>query len=292
MNIILFSRRQSAHSPSQIASLFEAIGRYGFDYSINEEFADVVASLTGIVVPAERIYRGQAPSTGGDEVMICYGGDGTLLDGIHRLARRDTPVAGINSGRLGFLTENNGEGIDSLMERVARGQLHCEPRTMLRVESGAAGTEEVHHALNETAIQRRGATMISVEAYVDGEMIATYYGDGVIVATPTGSTAYSLSAGGPIVAPSCRCLLLSPLAPHNLTMRPVVIPDSSTIELVLRSRSQSALLSVDNRVDSLDDGDRVRITCDGQRLFLATPHNNSFYDTLRNKMMWGVDRRD
>ena len=292
MNIILFSRRQSAHVPSQIAAIFDAIARYGFDYSINEEFAEVVAALPGIVVPADKVYRGAAPASGGDEVMICYGGDGTLLDGIHRLALRSTPVAGINSGRLGFLTENNGDGIEPLMERISRGELRCEPRTMLRVEGDFRGSETWHHALNETAIQRLGATMIAVEAYVDGEMIATYHGDGVIVSTPTGSTAYSLSAGGPIVAPSCRCLVLSPLAPHNLTMRPVVIPDSGSIELVLRSRSQSALLSVDNRVCRLDDGGRVRITCAAQRLFLATPHNNSFYDTLSNKMMWGIDRRD
>lgn len=292
MNIILFSRRQSAHVPSQIVAIFDAIARYGFDYSINEEFAEAVEAATGIVVPAGRIYRGEAPSTGGDEVMICCGGDGTLLDGIHRLSRRSTPVVGINSGRLGFLTENNGDGIDSLMERVARGELHCEPRTMLGIEGDFRGGDTVHYALNEMSIQRRGATMISVEAYVDGEMIATYHGDGVIIATPTGSTAYSLSAGGPIVAPSCRCVILSPLAPHNLSMRPVVIPDSSRIELVLRSRGGSAQLSLDNRVLRLDDGGRVRIACAGERLFLATPHNNSFYDTLRNKMMWGIDRRD
>lgn len=292
MNIILFSRRQSAHRPSQITAIFDAMARYGFDYSINEEFAEVVASVAGIVVPESKIYRDVAPSSGDSEVMICYGGDGTLLDGIHRLSRRSTPVAGINSGRLGFLTENNGDGIDSLMERIARGELRVEPRTMLCVEGGSQESFASYYALNETAIQRRGATMISVEAYVDGEMIATYHGDGVIVATPTGSTAYSLSAGGPIVAPSCRCMVLSPLAPHNLSMRPVVIPDSSRIELVLRSRGESSLLSVDNRVVRLDDGDRVRIACAEERLFLATPHNNSFYDTLRNKMMWGIDRRD
>lgn len=292
MNIILFSRRQSAHVPSQIVAIFDAIERYGFDYSINEEFAEVVAAITDIEIPQQRIYHGKAPSTGGDEVMICYGGDGTLLDGIHRLSRLSTPVAGINSGRLGFLTENNGDGIDSLMERIARGELCCEPRTMLSVGGDFRGGDTRHHALNETAIQRRGATMISVETYVDGEMIATYHGDGVIVSTPTGSTAYSLSAGGPIVAPSCRCMVLAPLAPHNLSMRPAVIPDSSRIELLLRSRGGSAQLSLDNRVLRLDDGERVEITCAEERLFLATPHNNSFYDTLRNKMMWGIDRRD
>ena len=122
-------------------------------------------------------------------------------------------------------------------------------------------------ALNEISIQRRGATMTSIETYIDGEMIATYYGDGVIVSTPTGSTAYSLSAGGPIVAPSCRCLAVAPIAPHNLTMRPVVIPDTSRIELALRSRGQEALLTADNRTYPLEDGERIAIRRSGERLF-------------------------
>lgn len=291
MNIILFSRRQPAHAPSQIAAIFEAVARYGFDYSINEEFARSAARIAGIDIPAEKIYRTTAPCRPGS-VMICYGGDGTLLDGIHLLSDRSTPVAGINSGRLGFLTENNGDGIDSLFGRIARGELHCQARTMLSATGDFCAEGETCRALNEISVQRHGGTMTSVETYVDGEMIATYYGDGVIVSTPTGSTAYSLSAGGPVVEPSCRCLVLAPLAPHNLTMRPVVVPDSSRIELVLHSRGRQALLSVDNRVYRLDDGGRVRITCAPERLFLVTPHNNSFYDTLRNKMMWGIDRRD
>ncbi len=289
MNIILFSRRNSAHVASQIADIFAALDRYGFDYSINEEFAEASRDTAGIVVDPGRIYPAHRAPHG--DVMICYGGDGTLLDGIHRLEDRSTPVAGINCGRLGFLTENNGDAIDDLFARIARSELRTEPRTMLAATCRDCGGTSLD-ALNEISIQRRGATMTSIETYIDGEMIATYYGDGVIVSTPTGSTAYSLSAGGPIVAPSCRCLAVAPIAPHNLTMRPVVIPAPSRIELVLRSRGQEALLTADNRTYPLEDGERIAIRRSGERLFLATPHNNSFYDTLRNKMMWGIDRRD
>ncbi|MDE5963671.1 MAG: NADH kinase, partial [Alistipes sp.] len=133
--------------------------------------------------------------------------------------------------------------------------------------------------------------MISVETYVDGQMVATYHGDGVIISTPTGSTAYSLSAGGPVVAPACSCLILSPLAPHNLTMRPVVIPDSSTISLRVHARRADAFATLDNRTYPIPPEAAFRVELARQRLFLAVPHNISFYDTLRNKMMWGIDIR-
>ena len=133
--------------------------------------------------------------------------------------------------------------------------------------------------------------MISVETLINDNYVATYHGDGLVVATPTGSTAYSLSAGGPIVDPMCRCFILSPIAPHNLTMRPVVIPDSSIITLRISSRGGEAQLSFDNHTYTLNDGAEVRVHLASKRVILAMPHNNTFYDTLREKMMWGVDKR-
>lgn len=133
--------------------------------------------------------------------------------------------------------------------------------------------------------------MISLLTQVNGNRVSTYHGDGLVVSTPTGSTAYSLSVGGPIVDPMCCCFILSPLAPHNLTMRPVVVPDSVEIELQLISRGSDAFISLDNRTFRLKDGAKIRITNAEEQLILATSHNNTFYDTLRNKMMWGVDPR-
>ena len=146
-------------------------------------------------------------------------------------------------------------------------------------------------AVNEAAVQRSGAGMISVECRVDDQQVATYYGDGVIVSTPTGSTAYSLSAGGPVVAPGCRCLVISPLAPHNLTMRPVV-PDTSDVALRVRTRRSAVTLSLDNTAYDVADDTEIRVSLSEKRIFLGQAHNISFYDTLRDKMMWGVDIRD
>ena len=147
-------------------------------------------------------------------------------------------------------------------------------------------------AVNEASVQRSGAGMISVECRVDDQQVATYYGDGVIVSTPTGSTAYSLSAGGPVVAPGCRCLVISPLAPHNLTMRPVVVPDTSDVALRVRTRRSAVTLSLDNTAYDVADDTEIRVSLSEKRIFLGQAHNISFYDTLRDKMMWGVDIRD
>ncbi|MDE6046895.1 MAG: NADH kinase, partial [Alistipes sp.] len=166
-----------------------------------------------------------------------------------------------------------------------------QPRSMLEVRGAFAEGPHSGLALNEFTVQRHGADMLAVETYVDGQMVATYHGDGVIVSTPTGSTAYSLSAGGPVVAPACACLVISPLAPHNLTMRPVVIPDTSRIELRIHERRSDAFVTLDNRSYRARPDAAFSISRAEQQIFLALPHNISFYDTLRNKMMWGVDLR-
>jgi NAD+ kinase len=197
---------------------------------------------------------------------------------------------GINCGRLGYLTADNGEGIEELFEHITRGTLHLEHRQLLSVKAEIECNDKCL-ALNEVTIHRHGATMISVEALVNDKHIATYHGDGIIISTPTGSTAYSLSAGGPIVDPMCSCLILSPLAPHNLTMRPIVIPDSSKITLRLDARGGEVFLSSDNRTYTLKDKATIELRKADKGLILATPHNNTFYDTLREKMMWGVDNR-
>lgn len=289
MNVILFSRKQVNHRAEQLRTMFDAIARLGLEYTINEEFAEVVEEILGFKIEPSKRFVGQASATG-DDVMVTYGGDGTLLDGVQRLPHYAIPVVGINCGRLGYLTVDNGDGIAELFERIVQGNVMFERRSMLRVD-GDFDCEGGCLALNEATIHRHGATMISLYTLVNGNKVSTYHGDGLVVSTPTGSTAYSLSVGGPIVDPMCRCFVLSPLAPHNLTMRPVVVPDSVTIELQLMSRGSDAFISLDNRTFRLKDGAKIRIRLSEEQLILATSHNNTFYDTLRNKMMWGVDPR-
>ena len=226
MKLLLFSRRGVVHAADELRRTFAAIARYGFDFVVNKEFAETIRSLGVAQIPAEKEYGCNAcPPVGDGAVMVCYGGDGTLLDGVRLLGGAPVPVVGINAGHMGFLTGGRKEAIEELFAEIARGTLRIEQRTMLRVEGAVEGMPQGALAVNEAAVQRSGAGMISVECRVDDQQVATYYGDGVIVSTPTGSTAYSLSAGGPVVAPGCRCLVISPLAPHNLTMRGVDIRD-------------------------------------------------------------------
>ena len=286
MNIILFSRKQVKHNPEQLRTILHEIERHDMDYVVNEDLAAVIESLTDIRIDASHLFSGKPQATG-DDVMITYGGDGTLLEGVALLPAQNIPVVGINCGRLGYLTADDGEGIEELFCAIAERRLRFEERLMLTTE----GMPQECLALNEICIHRYGASMISVETLINDNYVATYHGDGLVVATPTGSTAYSLSAGGPIVDPMCRCFVLSPIAPHNLTMRPVVIPDSSIVTLRISSRGGEAQLSADNHTYTLNDGAEVKVRLASKKVILAMPHNNTFYDTLREKMMWGVDKR-
>ena len=291
MKIILFSRKGIALRSEDIDQIFGAIEYYGFEYAVNRAFAESIAEHTSRIIPTEFIYDKEVGVQPEGAVMVCYGGDGTLLEGVHRLNGADIPVVGINGGHLGFLALASRDRIDSVFADIANRNLNLEVRDMLCVEGEIEGEREVLYALNEVSIQRLGATMISIEASIDGNKVSTYNGDGVILSTPTGSTAYSLSAGGPIVAPSCRSFLLTPLAPHNLTMRPIVMPDSSEVLLHINTRNNEALISADNRTFKIANNTILTIKKAKRYIRLAVPHNISFFDSLRNKMMWGVDTR-
>ncbi len=162
-----------------------------------------------------------------DTVLLSWGGDGTLLKAIHWLDGAEIPVVGVNAGHLGFLTTALPTGTSEVLQQIRDRKIQIQPRTMLEV----TGEFGIRYAVNEAAVQRQDGGMITVDIHVNGQLAATCRGDGVLVATPTGSTAWSMSVGGPIVAPSCGCLVVAPIAPHNLTMRPVVIPDDSVVTL-------------------------------------------------------------
>ena len=290
MKIILFSRPQIDHRADDLERLFSLLERYGFDYALNEEFAPVVESLLGWKLDSAKIYGQSIEADGTESLLLCLGGDGTLLEGVHRLRDKSMPVAAINFGHLGFLTSATREDVEELFEHISERKLKFQKRTMLEVVWGEK--KEALKALNEVAVQRLEATMVKIETRVDSQLVAQYNGDGVIVSTPTGSTAYSLSAGGPVVAPECGCFLLTPLAPHNFGMRPVVLPDSAEISLTINARHGRAMLSIDNTTYTVENGTQIEIRRAGEHILLAVPHNISFYEALHSKMMWDIDIRN
>lgn len=291
MKIILFSRRGLAFQAEELTLLREAITEFGFEYAVNEEFAEILQEKIGWTIPAEAQYGTTVGHQTDEAVLVCYGGDGTLLEGVHRLGEEQLPVVGINAGHLGFLTSDSRQGLKRLFAALNNGELRFEERSLIEVSSDLPTNGDSPLALNEFSVQRNGAGMLSVELYVDEKMVATCHGDGVIVSTPTGSTAYSLSAGGPVVAPTCACFVITPIAPHNLTMRPVVVPDTSHIRLKVQARRSEAFLTLDNRSYAVPSHCEFTLRKAEKSIFLAVPHNISFYDTLRNKMMWGIDIR-
>ncbi len=292
MKLLLFSRTGSFHKPEDVDALIAALDGSGLDYAVNGDFAGFAASITGRTAVAGKRYDMQDMVVAEDTIALSYGGDGTFLECVKTLGQHGIPILGVNSGRLGFLANVPKDGLAQALEDIAEGRYKTDQRTLLKVSGDFPDAPSYPYAFNEFTIQRAGTGMIAVEAYVDNEMVATYWGDGVILSTPAGSTAYSLSVGGPVVAPECDCFILLPIAPHNLTMRPVVLPDASRITFRVSSRGEKCFASLDSTNWVVPDGASFEVRRAKNSVFLVKLQNISFYDTLRNKMMWGFDRRD
>lgn len=292
MKIALYSRPGAGHDADELAALFSAVREAGFGYMVNNGFADVAASLIGEEFPAAKRYDGWEEELSQADVAVSYGGDGTFIDCVKLLGLHGLPILGINSGRLGFLANVPKDGIRAAFEALNAGRYTRQPRPLLDVEGALVPEPASRYAFNEFAVQRASAGMISVEVFVDDEMVGNYWGDGIMLSTPAGSTAYSLSVGGPVVAPGCGCFVLAPIAPHNLTMRPLVVPDESEVTFRLSARDGDALATLDGMSYRVADGEVLKVRKAKKTVFIAELQNISFYDTLRNKMMWGFDRRD
>ena len=225
------------------------------------------------------------------ELLLSVGGDGTFLSSSVHAAAKDIPVMGVNLGRLGFLSENRPEDVAGAL---LSGDYTVENRTMLKAEvvTGQDDIDSWPYALNEMTVRRNGAAMLSVDVVIDGVCLPTYWADGLIVSTSSGSTAYSLSVGGPIVLPESKVLLVSPIAPHNLNMRPLVVPDTSEILLSMHSRDGKFEFSADNRTCELAEGVDIRISVAQFSLKRVRLNSSNFINALTEKLFWGEDVRN
>lgn len=292
MKIVLFSRQNPNATAADLSLLARSLAACRIPYRMDEALASRIERLTGEHIPAQSRYRDVETELTPDAIMVSYGGDGTFLEAVRLLADRPIPILGINSGRLGFLANVPKDSIEQALNQLKNGAYTLDRSSLLKVEGDFPSPPRYPFAFNEFTIQRDGASMISVETSIGDEPVATYWGDGVLLSTPAGSTAYSLSVGGPVVAPECACFVLAPISPHNLTMRPVVIPDSACVTFRVHTREKHAFVTLDNLNFTVRDGAAFRVTKARNAIFLVRLQNISFYDTLRNKMMWGYDRRD
>ncbi len=229
------------------------------------------------------------------DFLLSIGGDGNLLDSVTVVGNSRVPVLGINTGRLGFLTsigkENYQNGLDDLLEE----NYSVIERTVLKVniDSKHSKIQSLNFALNEVCVTRKNKlSLLQIKAKINREKLTTYWGDGLIISTPTGSTAYSLSVDGPIVSPDNSCWVLNPIAPHNISIRPLIVPDSNDIELLVTGRGEGHLLSLDSRTISLEYGNRILIQKASFRIHTIQLKGDSYFRTLRKKLYWGIDTRN
>jgi len=226
------------------------------------------------------------------DFLLSIGGDGTLLKAVTYVRESEIPIMGINTGRLGFISSISADQIDDAITDILKGNYKINERTLLELGSDKNLFKEKNFALNEVAVSKKDtSSMIRIDAYVDDEFLNTYWADGLVVSTPTGSTGYSLSCGGPIIMPGTNNIIITPNAPHNLNVRPIVIDDNSVIKLKVEDRDQLALVSLDSRSRAFDSETELIIKKANFKVRLVQPQNNSLIKTIRHKLMWGLDKR-
>ncbi len=227
------------------------------------------------------------------DFLLAIGGDGTLLDTVQIVRNRQIPVAGINAGRLGFLADIDKQEIKELIFSLENNTYSIERRTLIHVDTNKPVFEEVNYGLNEFAIHKTdSSSMITILVYLNGEYLNSYWADGLIIATPTGSTAYSLSCGGPIVFPTTKSFVLTPVAPHNLNARPMVIPDNTVLSFDVRSRSENFLCTIDSRYRRVDKSIQIAVRKEDFTFNLIRMPESHYLKTLREKIKWGEDLRN
>lgn len=227
------------------------------------------------------------------DFFISLGGDGTLLDTVTLVRNKRIPIVGINFGRLGFLAGIGRDEMATAIKALARRSYIIDRRTLVHLDSNIPLFKDVPYALNEFAIHKRDtAPMVKIHTYFNGELLNTYWADGLILATPTGSTGYSLSLGGPVVFPESSSFVITPIAPHNLNVRPIIIPDSTIVSFEVESRSDDIICSLDSRREIVDKNVLLAVRRENFMINLVRLNENNFLQTLRNKLSWGLDRRN
>lgn len=280
------SRHQEGHI-EQLTRFFNALmSRDDVALMMEERFYSYVTQL--IELPRERfdVYRRLERQP---DLVVSLGGDGTFLRVAKSLGRYSAPILGINTGHLGFLASMSINDVDHLLATIFEQRYRVEERTALRVTSDSPEFASPRYALNEVALMRRDiASVIDIRAELNGQPLASYRGDGLIVSTPTGSTGYNLSVGGPLVMPTTPCLIIAPVATHSLSVRPIVVSERDSVTLRFTGRAETVLLNIDGKASVLPIESEVTVTKAPFKVKVALPHEESFVNTLRQKMLWGV----
>jgi len=292
MRIAIYGRKVTKQTLSAFHEVFETILSFGWSILLEEDFSKSLAQKTSVTSDFETFSNHSELKIGVD-LLISIGGDGTFLKSVDYIRNSEIPVLGINTGRLGFLANVSRENVQEALGLVKDKKYVFQKRSLLTVGIDDGEDEQYFYAINELAIHKKDtSSMINVKVSLDGNFLNTYWSDGLIISTPTGSTAYNLSCGGPIVTPGCQVHIITPIAPHNLNVRPMVIPDHMPITLNVEGRGRSYLMSIDGKSQSIKQGQEILIKKADFMINVIKFENNNFLDTIRNKMLWGIDKRN
>ncbi len=272
--------------------IIDLLTGFGWNVVYEKELKEQLVTKMGLS-PVVDEFSSHNDLHSGIDLTISIGGDGTFIKTVGFIRDSGVPILGINTGRLGFLANISKDQIQYTMEQVRQKKFEYQKRSLLRIHTEEDIFGEDNFALNEVTFHKKDtASMITVHASLDDKYLNSYWADGLIVATPTGSTAYSLSCGGPIITPGCQVHILTPIAPHNLNVRPMVVPDHLPIKLSIEGRERRYLISLDGNSKNIRQGEEVLITKAEFMINVVKFEDNNFLDTIRNKMLWGIDRRN
>ena len=286
MKFALFTKLDSNENNDHIFSVFKSLDKHQLDYDVDSQSFDLISKLDNYngVFNFSKVEK----LSNEYDFVISIGGDGTILRSANEIGELSIPIIGLNKGRLGFLANSPIEIIDSIIEKIKNSNYRISERTIIQVEFEG----KTKNALNEISISRKNTTsLITIDTKLNDQYLNTYWADGLIISTPTGSTGYSLSCGGPIIMPDSKNLVLTPIAPHNLNARPLVISDNKQIEISINGRENEYFVSADSQIFSVNIDSKINISKAPYFLKMVEFEEDSYINTLREKLMWGKDRR-
>ncbi len=289
LKFALFGNIYQSRKSANIRKIMACLAAHGAEVCFEKQFYDFLVATGKVDGGGAEVF---ADGDFTADFVISMGGDGTLLRAASHVGGKGIPLLGVNMGRLGFLADVSPGEIETAISSLYEGSYSIEEHAAIMAEADGKPLQGPCHALNDIAVLKRdNASMITIHAKVNGEYLVTYQADGLIVSTPTGSTAYSLSNGGPIIVPRTGTVCLTPVAPHSLNIRPVVLPDDMEIELSVESRSHNFLIAVDGQSEKCGEGTRLVIRKAPYMVKIVKRNGRSYFSTLREKMMWGADTR-
>lgn len=292
MNVALYSRKASKSNLPYLVELLSHFHRMGWKPVLEKELKKELVKKIGLN-PATLEFSSHTDFKKGIDMVVSLGGDGTFIQSVNYIRDSQVPIIGINMGRLGFLANISKDAMQEAFDKLQAKQFEYQKRSLLRVKTASNHFGDANVALNEVTVSRKDSSaMLTVHASLDDTYMNSYWADGLIISTPTGSTAYNLACGGPIIDPQCQLHVVTPIAPHNLNVRPIVVPDTSTIKLSVEGRSRNYLLSLDGNSVNIKQREEVLVKKADFMINVIKLDGHDFLDTIRNKMLWGIDRRN